>query len=637
MQRASLLACLGLLCALTSLGSGMDPRGARPVVPNTRSEKCTTQKEWPFCTDDDWGPKCPSGCRIQGLMDQQDHSLLKKIEKVRRLVEQNQLGHRSADQVTKQTYDYLKEKLTLNSGQDDRYYNLAQSLRQRISDMKVKIDRQLQVLAALRDRVADQVADMQKLEVDIDIKLRSCKGSCEKYSEYQVDHDSYVVLDKQMNQLQGQQVQSIQSVRQLEVMQSRPLQEALQGSTIYKSKGTGQQKQDVFHEVKSLQLILDAEGSSSSPATISKVPGTSTSSSSSTHSKSITELSGGSNGDLFGAGGFEDVKLASVDSKNCVLVTKKTTVMTQDGPVEKLVETREGGPECQSLSGAKGGLDSLFPGLTHVSSNIKPVHVSGVKGSDSDAKTGFSQPFAEVGFDLGKFFTNQPEEDAPDPHARSVQSAHVQRQSDYAGKDCVDIFHKHSRGETSGLFNVKASAGAKLVSVYCHQGGLLAGWLLVQQRENGSLDFNRTWAEYRDGFGRVDAQGRGEIWLGNQNLHLLTNQGEETLLRVDMRTAEGGVTTAEYVIKVGPEEEGYPLQLSGYDGTAGDALASHSGMKFSTWDRDGDTGAGNCAATHGGGWWYDNCQSANLNQGDGAVWAARRPESVQMFVRPATL
>ncbi|XP_077401504.1 fibrinogen alpha chain-like isoform X2 [Vanacampus margaritifer] len=272
MQRPSLLACLGLLCAIASLASGLDPRGARPVVPNTRSEKCATEKEWPFCTDDDWGPKCPSGCRIQGLMDFQDHSLLKKIEKIRSLVEQNQLGHRSADQVTKQTYDYLKEKLTVNSGQDDRYYNLAQSLRQRISDMKVKIDQQLRHLATLRDRVSDQVADLQKLEVDIDIKLRSCKGSCEKYSEYQVDHAGYVSLDKQMNQLQAQQAQGIESVRQLEVMQSRPLQEVLQGSTIYKSKGTKIGQQDIFHEVNSFQLILEAEGSSSSPATISKVP-----------------------------------------------------------------------------------------------------------------------------------------------------------------------------------------------------------------------------------------------------------------------------------------------------------------------------------------------------------------------------
>ncbi|XP_051920180.1 fibrinogen alpha chain-like [Hippocampus zosterae] len=624
MRRPSLLACLGLVCACAaaSLASVVDPRGARPVVPNTRSDKCAPEKEWPFCTDDDWGNKCPSGCRIQGLMDHQDHSLLKKIEKIRDMLQQYQLGYRSADQVTKQTYDFLKEKLILNSGQDDRYYNLAQSLRQRISDMKVKIDQQLRLLPALRDRVIDQVAQMQKLEVDIDIKLRSCKGSCEKYFEHQVDHAGYVALDKQMNQLQAQQVQSIQSVRQLEVMQSRPLQEAL-GGTIYKSKATktGQQEKDVFHEVKSLQLILEMEGSISSPATISKVPGTSTSSSSSsTHSKSITEVSRGNTGDLTG----------SVSStQNCVVVTKTITEMTPDGPVEKQEETLQGGPEC-----------SFFSSLSHVPSYIKTTHVGGVKGSQLDTKLDSPQPFAGVGYDLGKFFSDNADDDVPAVHARSVQSAQVDRQSDYTGKDCVDIFHKHTRGETSGLFNIKASAAADLVSAYCFQEGLLGGWLLVQQRENGLLNFNRTWAEFREGFGRVDAQGRGEVWLGNQNLHLLTSQGE-TLLRVKMQDGEGGVRTADYIVRVGPEEEGYPLHVSGYSGTAGDALAmssaSHSGMKFSTWDRDNDAGAGNCAATRGGGWWYNNCQLANLNDGAGAVWDGRRLKSVQMFVRPATL
>lgn len=36
-------------------------------------------------------------------------------------------------------------------------------------------------------------------QVDIDIKLRSCKGSCKSYSEYQVDQDSYTGLDKQVS------------------------------------------------------------------------------------------------------------------------------------------------------------------------------------------------------------------------------------------------------------------------------------------------------------------------------------------------------------------------------------------------------------------------------------------------------
>lgn len=150
--------------------------------------------------------------------------------------------------------------------------------------------------------------------------------------------------------------------------------------------------------------------------------------------------------------------------------------------------------------------------------------------------------------------------------------------------DCVDAFQKHLNGEKNGLFRVKPVGSTAAVDVYCHQEGIMGGWLLVQQRESGSVSFNRTWAEYRDGFGSVDAQGKGDFWLGNQNLHLLTTQSE-TMLKVELEDWEGGAATAEYTVRVGAEEDGFLLQVSGYTGDAGDALGSHSGAKFSTVDR----------------------------------------------------
>uniref|UniRef100_A0A3B3WM05 Fibrinogen alpha/beta/gamma chain coiled coil domain-containing protein n=2 Tax=Poecilia mexicana TaxID=48701 RepID=A0A3B3WM05_9TELE len=270
MKKLSLLLCL-VSVALTQAAL-LDPRGARPVEPSTRDEKCATQKEWPFCTDDDWYSKCPSGCRIQGLMDKNDHELLKKIEKIRSLLDQHKARHRSVDLVSKQTYDILTERLTLDTGNDNMYYNLAQTLRQRISEMKVRIDRQQKALAALKDRVKEQVVEMQKLEVDIDIKLRSCKGSCGGHTEYQVDRESYVALDKQVNQLDAQTARSVETVGTLYVMKSRPLQDVIVDSRFKSKDVAAQRTEDVFPQVNTVQFILEEEGSSSSPATVSKVP-----------------------------------------------------------------------------------------------------------------------------------------------------------------------------------------------------------------------------------------------------------------------------------------------------------------------------------------------------------------------------
>lgn len=155
------------------------------------------------------------------------------------------------------------------------------------------------------------------------------------------------------------------------------------------------------------------------------------SSSSSTPSKSITELGGsshlfGTDGGIQGLGGSATTHM-STQTISCTKSTRRTIVHTKDGPVEKVEEVYEGGPECQALGdSSKGGMGAFFPTLTHT---------GGAKGSLlGNTKTGFENPFGAEGLDLGGFMKDNTEDDIPDFHARSVKSSRVERQADYVGK-----------------------------------------------------------------------------------------------------------------------------------------------------------------------------------------------------------
>ncbi|XP_030062696.1 fibrinogen C domain-containing protein 1 [Microcaecilia unicolor] len=179
-------------------------------------------------------------------------------------------------------------------------------------------------------------------------------------------------------------------------------------------------------------------------------------------------------------------------------------------------------------------------------------------------------------------------------------------------RDCYDIYVNGQ--QDSGIYSIFPTHYPSGFQVYCDMSTDGGGWTVIQRREDGSVNFFRGWEAYRDGFGRL----KGELWLGLKKIHTLTIQGNYEL-RVDLEDFENSTAFAHYgtfgvgLFSVDPEEDGYPLTISDYSGTAGDSLLKHSGMKFTTKDLDNDHSENNCATFYHGAWWYRNCHASNLN------------------------
>ncbi|XP_058405758.1 fibrinogen beta chain isoform X3 [Diceros bicornis minor] len=207
-----------------------------------------------------------------------------------------------------------------------------------------------------------------------------------------------------------------------------------------------------------------------------------------------------------------------------------------------------------------------------------------------------------------------------------------------SGKECEEIIR--NGGETSEMYLIQPDSSTKPYRVYCDMTTENGGWTVIQNRQDGSVDFGRKWDPYKQGFGNIatNAEGKkfcgvpGEYWLGNDKISQLTMMGP-TVLLIEMEDWKGDKVKALYEgFTVKSEADKYQLSVGKYKGTAGNALVDgasqlvgenrtmtiHNGMYFSTYDRDNDgwlttDPSKQCSKEDGGGWWYNRCHAANPN------------------------
>lgn len=133
--------------------------------------------------------------------------------------------------------------------------------------------------------------------------------------------------------------------------------------------------------------------------------------------------------------------------------------------------------------------------------------------------------------------------------------------------DCADLMLKNPKTNMTSIqkaYDPRCyKAGQCPFSILCDFELFGGGWTVIMHRQWPSqIHFNRTWTDYRLGFGILKSG--NEFWIGNDRLHGLTfgrKCSNELVIR--MKTARQGSTIlARYeTIVVGDESNAYKLAL----------------------------------------------------------------------------
>ncbi|XP_022807763.1 angiopoietin-related protein 7-like [Stylophora pistillata] len=148
-------------------------------------------------------------------------------------------------------------------------------------------------------------------------------------------------------------------------------------------------------------------------------------------------------------------------------------------------------------------------------------------------------------------------------------------------KNCAELY---KCGQTiSGVYTIDPADGKGAFNVYCDQTTDGGGWTVIQKRVDDIVDFNRTWKEYKNGFGDFLI---GDFWLGLEKIQRLTQNKTENKLRVDLGVTANKTGHAEYEW-FGIETADYKLRIGSISASAtvNDSLSHHNGKLFGTWDR----------------------------------------------------
>jgi hypothetical protein len=135
-------------------------------------------------------------------------------------------------------------------------------------------------------------------------------------------------------------------------------------------------------------------------------------------------------------------------------------------------------------------------------------------------------------------------------------------------RDCSCSTHIYpKRNRTNNCLRIHVGQTEILSNVFCSgtaEDPETNSWLMIQNRQTNAIDFNRSWTEYRRGFGNIRQQ--IDFWIGNENLYWLTNR-YQCRLKVELTDWYNETRTATYeTFHISSQAEDYRIHIDEYHG-----------------------------------------------------------------------
>ncbi|XP_060890004.1 fibrinogen alpha chain isoform X1 [Labrus mixtus] len=163
--------------------------------------RCRGKSNVPMCSDDDWVSKCPSGCRLQAFISQMESQVERKLRTVCKTAKMYEDAAEKSMKAMTHIYSHNRRVIINKYMSELKFVEHTEGLARNFSLLLKKSSRLSKQLEELNHKVKEQLDEMYRTEVDIDMTLRACQGSCHVVVPFSVSHHSYETLQADMEQM----------------------------------------------------------------------------------------------------------------------------------------------------------------------------------------------------------------------------------------------------------------------------------------------------------------------------------------------------------------------------------------------------------------------------------------------------